>query len=215
VEDLRPFVADANPRVRLYTEIKVESWNGQVILSAFVRFWRSAEYLFVETTYRVLPPLKIDYRRIDSMNPRPTLRQLFQRILLPSALQVPLCSLQAPLGVVRGATLRIARARREHLTMQAIRENRLFNYGAERTVRESGSGRRYSTYFQWLDVERFTKVIDRHLLDTIRFFLEEKGVDVGELRLRMRSIFGTGVMVEGELNARDIQTGDGPDIDGP
>ncbi|TMK49150.1 MAG: hypothetical protein E6G66_09355 [Actinobacteria bacterium] len=71
---------------------------------------------------------------------------------------------------------------------QAIRENLRFDYGAATSIREMATSGGYGNYFQQLDVERFYRIIDRHLFDSIYAFLKLKGVDTSELKLQMQLV---------------------------
>jgi hypothetical protein len=121
VDDISTFIAHPTDTVRQYTHIKIVSWQSQLILSVFVRFWRTADYLFVEWSYFVLPPLKSRYREVDKYNSRPTPHELF-RLVLHSAREAPLVWLRAPVGVAKWSIRSIYRARREQRLGQAIRE---------------------------------------------------------------------------------------------
>jgi hypothetical protein len=177
--------------VRHYIDIKVAIWQSELILSNFVRFTRASDYLFVEATYFLLPPIKGSYYGINALNPRPTPHEFF-RLVLTSIARTPVLGLEAPIRVARWMARPIARVRREQQVAQAIRENRKFDYGAIGSIRESGSEREYAKFFQKMDIERVHKVIDRHLLTTILRFLQGKGVDTTELEQSTRLIINRG-----------------------
>jgi hypothetical protein len=180
--------------VRHYIDIKVAIWQSELILSTFVRFTRVSDYLFVEATYFLLPPIKGSYYAINALNPRPTPHEFF-RLVLTSIARTPVLWLEAPIRVARWMARPIARARREQQVAQAIRENRKFDYGAIGSVRETGSEQEYAKFFQKMDIERVHKVIDRHLLTTIVRFLHGKGVDTSELEQSTRLIINRGFWV--------------------
>jgi hypothetical protein len=193
--------------VRQYADIKVSAWDSEVILSAFVRFSRISDYLFIEVTYYLLPPLKGDYYEIHRFNRRPTPHEFF-RIFVDSLIAMPVLWLKAPLRVARWMARPIGRARREQRIEQEIRENRRFDFGALGSVRDSGSEPEYGKYFQQTDVERLHKVIDRHLFTVIREFLTTKGVDTSELDRSARSIIKKGIWI-GTQNGNMIIGDDG------
>ena len=60
-------------------------------------------------------------------------------------------------------------------------------------MRESGSDKEYAKYFQKMDIERFHKIIDRHILASLAEFLKAQGVDVTELEQRMQVIVNDGI----------------------
>ncbi len=196
--------------VRHYIDIKIAIWQSELILSTFVRFTRVSDYLFIEATYFLLPPIKGSYYGINALNPRPTPHELY-RLVLTSIARTPVLWLEAPIRVARWTARPIARARREQQVAQAIRENRKFDYGAIGSIRESGSEQEYAKFFQKMDIERVHKVIDRHLLTSIVRFLHERGVDTGELEQSMRLIINRGFWIgRGQPAAT---SGDGEVID--
>jgi hypothetical protein len=173
--------------VRHYIDIKVAIWQSELILSTFVRFTRVSDYLFVEATSYLLPPIKGSYYGINALNPRPTPHEFF-RLVLTGIARTPVLWLEAPIRVAKWMARPITRARREQQVAQAIRENRKFDYGAIGSIRESGSEHEYAKFFQKMDMERVHNVIDRHLLTTIVSFLQEKGVDTSDLEQSTRLI---------------------------
>ncbi len=196
IDDVAALEAKPEEMVRRYVDIKVASWQSELILSAFLRFSRTADYLFIEVSYYVLPPLKPRYYNINGLNPRPTPHELF-RLAVDSLTKMPLLWLRSPVRVEKWLTRPLARARWEQVVAQAIRENRRFDYGARGSIRESGSDDDFAKYFQEVDIERLHKIIDRHLLTSIRKFFEGKGVDISELERSIRVIINKGIWISG------------------
>jgi len=182
IDEVAKLEAKPPEAVRRYADIKVVSWDSQLILSAFVRFSRPSHYLFVEWSYFLLPPLKPHYFDINRLNPRATPHEWFC-LVVDSTKTMPLLWLEAPLRVAKWMGTPISRARREYRVEQAIRENPTFDYGALGSIRESGSNRVYGKYFQQRDIEGFHKIVHRNLLESISEFLKERGVDTSDLDL--------------------------------
>jgi hypothetical protein len=210
IADIAALEDKPEPLVRRYIDIKVAIWQSELILSIFVRFTRAADYLFVEATSYLLPPIKGSYYGINALNPRPTPHEFF-RLVLTSIARTPVLWLEAPIQVARWMARPVARARREQQVAQAIRENRKFDYGAIGSIRESGSEHEYAKFFQKMDMERVHNVIDRHLLTTIISFLQEKGVNTGDLEHSARLIINRGFWVA--RNQTAAASGDGQVID--
>jgi hypothetical protein len=197
ISEVSKLEAQPEEMVRRYADIKVPSWQSELILSAFVRFSRTSDYLFIEVSHCVLPPLKVGYYEIHRFNRRPTPHEFF-RLLLDSLTALPLLWLRAPLRVAKWMARPITRARWEQEVRQEIRENRRFDYGAVGSIRESGSDSEYGKYFQQTDIERLHKVVDRHLFTVVRSFLQAKGVDTTELERDMRVIVRRAIRTSGE-----------------
>ncbi|MFN2592731.1 MAG: hypothetical protein ABR532_07855 [Candidatus Dormibacteria bacterium] len=168
-----------------------------------MRFFQTPGYLFVETSYFVLPPLKGSYYDINTFNPRPTGHELV-RLALDSTTRTPLLWLEAPLRVAKWIARPLSLARREQRIGQSIRENRRFDYGALGSIRESGSENAYAKYFQHMDMERLHKIVDRHLLTSIRKFLDEKGMDTRELEQSIRFMINRQMLASGDRTGNKV-----------
>ncbi|MEA2503619.1 MAG: hypothetical protein QOG36_662, partial [Actinomycetota bacterium] len=209
---------DAKPPelVRQFADIKVAAWQSELILSTFLRFSRTGDYLFVEANHFVLPPLKGHYYTINTYNRRPTPHE-FVRVIVDSAVATPLLWLKAPLRVAKWLARPVTRARRQQRVAQSIRENLRFDYGARAgsSIREIGADNEYAKYFQKMDIERFQKIIDGHLLVSICEFLKGKGVDTTELEQRVQVIMNDGLWVS-QINSSlgNVAPWSGPQITG-
>ena len=192
ISDVAALEAKPPEIVRQYADIKVAAWESELILSTFVRFCRTSHYLYVEAIYFLLPPLKSDYYRINTFNPRPTPHEVL-RLFLDSAASTPLLWLKAPLRVATWMARPVSRVRRQRRVRHAIEENLRYDYGATGSVRESGSDKEYAKYFQKMDIERFHKIIDRHLLASLSECLKGQDVDTTELEQRMQIIVNDGI----------------------
>jgi hypothetical protein len=211
IDDVSRLEAKPVEFVRRYADIKVESWESELILSAFVRCARSPDYLSVEVNYFVLPPLQPHYHAISGLHPWPTPHQLL--VLVGNSLsRMPLLWLESPRRVAKWMARPVTRARREQVVAQAIRENRKFDYGALGSVRETGCDDEYAKFFQKEDIGRFHNIVDKHLLTNLCAFLEERGVDTSELKRTIRSIVNNGVWINGNQTGPVTmdQAGHGP-----
>jgi hypothetical protein len=84
-----------------------------------------------------------------------------------------------------------------------------FNYGSQLSLREAASDTRYHRYFQELDQDRYSKVIEKALLESLVLFLDDKGVDTSELVARQTTILNQGVYITGgaSVSAQNIAAG--------
>jgi hypothetical protein len=92
------------------------------------------------------------------------------------------CAAPVELAAVLLSPLRQQIRRRS--AQAAIREDLGFDYGAETSVRELGMADRYNNYFQRLDVDKFQKLVELHVLQAVVDFLDDRGVDTSTLRQR-------------------------------
>ena len=141
------------------------------------------------------------------MNPTPTLHQ-WMTLLLESALHAPFLLALSPLSVL-GRVMhpwQLWTGRRE--MRRRIEENRAFNYGAVTSIRETAADKSYRRYFQKLDKEMYSKLLERTLLDTITDFLDERNIDTSDLKERKTTILNSGVIVSGgSIEAENLAVG--------
>jgi hypothetical protein len=194
--------------VRFYKRIRVVDWSGEVVLSIFVRFLRSAESLFVEVSYLVLPPVQESYHFVDRVRPDATVHKRIE-ILMLGLMQTPFAALGAPFGVMGVLLEPVARAWRGWWSRRAILNNPAFDYGAQTTIRQISSSPNYREYFQKLDQEMYLKTIERRILDSLIDFLDERNIDTSDLKERQLAILNSGVIVAGgNVTARSMTVGD-------
>jgi hypothetical protein len=78
-----------------------------------------------------------------------------------------------------------------------IARNPRFDYGATTSLRELAQASSYRRYFQWLDRDRFAKILERELLDAIVTFLDAHDIDTSDLEERQAAVLNNGVIVTG------------------
>jgi hypothetical protein len=81
--------------------------------------------------------------------------------------------------------------------------------GARISVRELGAARAPHTYIQTLDAEKYTKLAERLITDTVLDFLEAKGVNTSAYRASASSIINNGLMISGGSFAGPVAGGAG------
>ncbi|MDQ3154576.1 MAG: hypothetical protein M3R63_23580 [Actinomycetota bacterium] len=85
-----------------------------------------------------------------------------------------------------------------------------------RPPRRSRRGRDETSYFQFLDVARHSKIIERRLLAAVEEFLKNRGVDTSEFAQRAEAILNNGVLNTGSgtINVNDSAVGYNPSVGG-
>ncbi|MBW4477896.1 MAG: hypothetical protein KME54_13750 [Tolypothrix brevis GSE-NOS-MK-07-07A] len=207
-EEIKKFVNTTAYHIRYYKHIKVISWNGDFIFSVFLRFVKNQKKIFVENSYFLLPPIKTEYRQVDTLNSKLNLRKVNQ-LLVESLLTTVFLSPFSPVMVVFGAFMEFWGDRKYRKEMRyQIKEMPNFNYGAITSVRELATSSNYTHYFQKLDREMYLKVIERQIIDSLSEFLDSKNIDTSELTERRTAIFNSGVLVSGgSFQATNVSSG--------
>jgi hypothetical protein len=91
-----------------------------------------------------------------------------------------------------------------------IDDNPLFNYGTGRSLRESLGSDQFMHYFQKLDGDFYSKVLEREILAVIVDFLDEHDIDTSELKERQSTILNSGIIIHGgDVKAESLAVGVG------
>ncbi|MFI6922311.1 hypothetical protein ACIBIZ_20395 [Nonomuraea spiralis] len=189
-----------NPRTRArpYLTVSVTGWEGEVVISIFLRFVLLAEkgMMFTEAGYSLLPPLREAYREVDRLVNHPPAQRMAR--LAVAALGRTFGGLLLAVPNTVAAVSEPGRRRRQHRAgIKAIRGH-TFNYGAAHNPRERATDNLYHRYFQQLDKEMYVKAAEQRIMDAVADFLEEHNVDVSDLRDRQTTILNNGIFVTGQ-----------------
>src|SRR5262249_3913820 len=200
---------EGSHQVRHYRCIRVVDWSGELVLSIFLRFSKLSHNLFVEASYFLLTPVKEKYHAVDTMAAKPSFRK-FAEFFVYSAVLSTFLWIWALFNIFMKLQHKLQRWSEKREERKTILENPSFDYGASFSIREWASSESYRRYFQKLDKEMYLKVLEKNILDSILTFLEERNVDVSDLKQRQTTILKNGVMISGgSLNADSLAVGQG------
>jgi hypothetical protein len=212
-DEVRPDGLD--DRARHYKWIRIQDWGGEMVISSFFFCTRIANDLFVECRHHLLTALAPQYRKIDALT-YPTwwtgVRWFCMRLLLAPRdvlgalawlLYRPIAALPRVLGL-------------EEWWARVIMEDEpRYNYGAQPSVRRSMAGESYTHYFQKVDYELLSKLVDKRILDALVQFLDARGVDTSELKEQQTAILNNGIIVQGgDVKADGLAVGRGAKVSG-
>lgn len=207
---VRSLTLEPEDQARPYLTIQSSGWRGQLVLSTFLRFVVTPQELFLEVSHCLLAPVRDEFQEVDRLLPQPTMRQAI-RIGGRALRRTPGHVLRAPFAIaahlLSPVTAALQRSRQRREIFSSLR----FNYGAARSPRETAGDTRYQRYFQQLDNDLYTKVIERRLLQSLNRFLESKGIDTTELSQHRTTIENHGVYVAdgGTVKAESLAVGTG------
>lgn len=209
----RAMLEQTEQKLRHYRCIRVIDWNGEQVLSIFLRFSKLSHNLFVEASYFLLTPVGDRFRKIDSLNPELTFRRVFGTVLI-AGVTAPFLTIMAPFALLHRVMESIQESSKRKQEEKQILDDPSFDYGATLSCRQRTSPHEYRRYFQKLDKEMYLKVLEKNILDSILTFLEENNVDVSELKQRQAMILNNGVIVSGgSMTTENIAVGEGAKID--
>jgi len=212
---LRPEVASiykdaCDSRIRHYKWIRVEDWGGELIVSMFLRCTLRGNNLFVEMKRFLLTPVAQQYRTVDKVgSPTAATRVGW---FIGSMIVGPFYVLYSALFLFGRINHAIANmfGTEERKVREEIRNNPLFNYGAEKSLRTAVSSNEFQHYFQKLDTDFYGKVLERQILDSIVGFLDKHHINTSEIKERQNTILNSGIIVQGgDVKAESLAVGVG------
>jgi hypothetical protein len=198
---LRGLMATPEERARPYLAIGMTSWQGDLVVTIFIRFLLSRSDLFIEAAHTVMPPLRPEFKAIDEREPDMQPGEFFSLAGGSLVSTVPRL-----LGSVPGIFHELAAdSRRERKRRQVHQAG---NYGALFSVREAAADSNWDRYFQVLDDARYVKVIEQRIFRSLVEFLEDHDIDASQLKARAETLVNNGVMVTGgTVNAQAVAAG--------
>jgi hypothetical protein len=191
---------------RHYTHIQITGWRGELVVGIFLRLVLLDRSLFVETNYTVLTPLPQECYEIDAIPPVVTIGGLL-RLAGEAAVQLPGAALHAIPDLARLCWQPISAWRHDAAEERLIRSDLAFDYGAKTTIRESAADGNYRRYFQRIDREMNTKLVDRRIFEQIISYLEDHNIETGEVQ-QMRQFINYGIY--GNVTAGAVAVGSNP-----
>ena len=171
LEHFRHPQAEARP----YSFFELKGWDGQVVVTLFVRAVVRHPVLFVEVAICALRPLRGELADVAQIPLGPgTARLPVLRSVLPQAL--PLLFMAPGHAWKRSKKARADKAALEDLEVRlATRVD--IDYAAGESLREAVAGSGIGDHFGHIDEEMFYRTFNRSILEAVREFLREKRID--------------------------------------
>lgn len=210
--DFVQVMSDTTKCTRHYLACQVPSWDGEVVTTVYVHVSLQGRTLYLEFSTLVLPPIRKEFRVVDRVDG--TGIRAYSRCVAKTVWKLPetLVRCHLSLGTAARCIVYLARGKRWRKL-----ESRGIDVGAALSVRELGAElvtdriARFEmntdiNYFQYRDVIKHAKVIERRLLAAVLDFLVVKGIDIGEYKQRAMTILSSGIlhMGEGDVNVTGV-----------
>jgi hypothetical protein len=204
-KDFVDVMSDTTKHTRHFLACQVPSWEGEVVTSVYVHVSLQGRTLYLEFSTWALPPTNEEFHVVDRVGG--TGLRAHIRTIAVTVWTLPETLVRARRSLVTFVFAIGAKVAGERwIALQA----RGIDVGATMSVRELGAevetdevvGLTMTTdinYFQYRDIVKHSKVIERRLLATVLEFLQDRGIDTAEYEQRTITI----------LNAGIVQTGSG------
>ena len=150
--------------------------DQDISASAFVYAAVEGHMFYLEFVSTVMPPVNPRWHLVDRL-PKFTPGRFMARVIVDALVSTFHALIYAPFRTV-GAVVSLTREGRSQQEQAEAAADYLYGtVGAQVSVRELGATRHFSTYIQQLDAEKYTKLTERLVTDTVLDFLADKGVD--------------------------------------
>ncbi|SRR6266536_2740544 len=192
--------------VRPYLCVEFTSWQGQLVVTSFIRVVALPGVLYVENATYMLPPLKATYYKVDEMRIRTVGERLSATLRATGREWLP-ALLTSPYWLAVTVARRLSTAQRERQHRRWVADRVLIDYGAVTSVREQASGDRYQSYFMEQDTDMYVKIVQQKMLDTITALLDARGYQIDKIKqiqdTTSVSMFGANVGAIGPYSKGD------------
>lgn len=192
----RAFVSDEGLAVWVGNRQVIGRTDQEVGVTAFVYVAVEGRMLYLEFDSAVLPPIRSAYHAIDHM-PKISSGRFIAKVLLQAASTASRDLLHAPFGVIEVLSRRRAERKAVNEEIAISYDNVYGDVGALLSVRELGAAGAPRTYIQRLDAAKYTKIVERVVINTVSDFLGEKGVDTREYRAGAQNVLNAGNVIYG------------------
>ena len=186
-------VNDEGPQVTTGNQVVLDAADLGISLSAFVYTAVEGRHLYLEFILAVLPPIKAEYQVIDLL-PGLSSGTMLRRIFGESIRRFFPAAAGSLSGIMWARRLR---SYEKGIEQEALRAGKLAvgQLGADVSVRELGMADRLGTYIRVLDVQKYTRIIERALVEAVEDFLAGKGVDTSAFLDSATNVINTGSIV--------------------
>jgi hypothetical protein len=199
-------VNDEGPPVMSGGQQVLDGVDQGIAVSAFVYAVVEGRMFYLQFILTALPPILRKYQIIDRW-PSTSSGKFLIMVLLYSLRHLFSALAYSPVGIYAAFRLwrRERRQEREGLSYNGSATGDL---GTRVSVRELGTADRFGSYIRERDVEKYEKIIQRMLLETVQDFLAAKGVDTSAFEGSANVINGDVISV-GQIMGHNNQVGKG------
>jgi hypothetical protein len=183
---IHKYLQDPVPAARAYTYFEINGWEGQVVVTLFMRAVVRQRVLFVEMSVCALRPLIAEFGDVGTIplgpgvHRRPVLRAVAPRVW-------PLLIGSPGRALRRLSTNRADAVARADLE-QTLAQRADVNFSAGPSLREEVSRGSNPNHFGAADEEMYYRTISRRSLDCLRDFLVAKKVDIADFDKQQAAI---------------------------
>ncbi|GAQ57412.1 hypothetical protein [Streptomyces acidiscabies] len=196
-EEVEQIMLRPTGHVRHYLAVHVPLWGGDVVPSVLLHFSTASQTLQLHIDNHVMSPVFASYHAVDRLRGAGLGADARRGVLVNAIGRTGGALLAAPSRARHHAQFEKLHSRRMDDELKAMEQDPGYDYGARVSVREMALDPQYQNYFQVLDAERVTALIQRHTFAAIREFLDAHGYDTTDFRAQQQTILNQGVIQQG------------------
>jgi|SRR5579859_557821 len=194
------------PEARTYVCVEMPGWQGQLVVTMFIRAVHTGDSLYIDWTFRVLPPLHRKFLKIDQLHEQSRYRQL--RTSLRQSLRQTIPALfGSPRHVYRTWRQPYKARRYKNRQTRAIRNGYVFDYGAQASIREDACGNQRQHYFLARDETMYVLLAQQTLTRAVEIFLSAHNVELDQYNDQVKVIFDNSIKVGNISNSSGVNVG--------
>jgi hypothetical protein len=191
---------------RTYVCVEMPGWQGQLVVTMFIRAVHTGDSLYIDWAFRVLPPLRSRFLWIDEFHQQPRYRQLQISLWMSLRETVP-ALFRSPVKVYRAWRLPHKAQRYKNRQSRAIQNGYVFDYGALKSIRERACGIQRRHYFLARDEIMYVLLAQQTLTRAVEIFLKEHNVDLDQYTAQVKVIFDNSIKVGNISNSSGVNVG--------
>jgi hypothetical protein len=189
-------VCDEGQAVWSGREQVIGGWDQHIAASAFVYVAVEGRMFYLEFVAAVMPPVQPAWRAVDRL-PKISAGSFAARVVLDALRLIFQDLIYAPFRAIRALRLMWQQRRSYQDEAEEAKEYVYGDVGARISVRETGASGELGTYIQRLDAEKYTKLAERLITDTVLDYLAASGVDTSAYAASATTVINSGVMIGG------------------
>lgn len=185
----------------------IGSVDREIVTSAFIYVAVEGHMFYLQFVPKALAPVDSRFREIDLL-PVASSGRFAGKVLLDTLRDAFRDTITAPYKVYKALRLSFKEWRNFTKEARADTEYAIADVGARIGVRELGSDGARRTYIQDLDIDKYTNIVERLVLETVLDYLVAKGADTATYRASAASIIN-GDVFSGNTGNWNVNTGTG------
>lgn len=222
---LQRYAQENSSVARFYKWISISIWQGEIVISFFVRFVITGKILSIEFSPYLLPPIDPSYRDIDNVQSTTfgeRLQSIFFDTLIELVVSIPMLIgiIFIPISFVMNLFSRKEKPQENNTKgVFTLKSTRIRDYGAYQSLRERIADKHYNYhhFFQQTDSNVYIRIVEKEIIKTLNQFFIKHNISTTEFGQATQTIVNNvdnSITVEGDATGNFNTSGD-QTVEGP